>query len=253
MKVSKGRTGTRRRRRKVSRKKFKLVGFGPIVLAFAIFVLINSSMFIVTSIHPSVIDSFWLAPDRPWGIFTSSFIHANPEHLLNNMEGFTFASVLFLMVNLGSSPEDRRRSSALFLWLVFIAGFVADGIEFTVWRLVGAQNVSSFGASGMVYAAIGVMLASALCNLPKNMAGIRDILTARKKSDRDIRRVLAPSFAIVAFAVLFFQLVSSPDNFFSAGPGIDVFAHTLGFSIGFYSALIAFTWWGIGRHNVRKS
>jgi len=256
MRVSKKRAGSRRRTRKVFRKKAvktNLAGFGPLVLAFAIFVLINSLMFIVTSIYPSVVDSLSLAPDRPWGIFTSSFIHASPEHIFNNMEGFTFASVLFVLVNLKSSPESRRRSSRFFFGLIFIAGFLADSIEFSVWQLRGLQNVSSLGSSGMVYAALGVVLASALYNIPKNLAGIRDILTARKKSDRNIRRLIAPSFAIVAFLILLFESVGDPETFFSAAPGIDVFAHVLGFFIGYFFTAMISVWWMLTEHKIRRS
>jgi len=245
MKVPKARPGSRRRRRKTPRKKaakIRLAGFGPLVAAFAIFLIINSLMFVVTSVYPSTIDYLSLAPDRPWGIFTSAFIHANVEHLVNNLEGFTLACTLFVFVILSSSPESRRRSSRLFLWLIFISGFLADGVEFLVWRLTGTLNVSSFGASGIVYAAIGVLLASALYSFPKNAARIRELVAKRKQSSKFIRDAMVPAFAMLTFVVLLFELVSNPADFFSAAPGIDVFAHEMGFLIGYNSLAIVLMW-----------
>jgi len=158
-----------------------------------------------------------------------------------------------VLVNLVGSPESRRRSSWLFLGLIFTAGFLADGIEFTVWQLKGLQGVSSFGASGMVYAALGIVLASALYNIPKHLASIRDIMAARKKSDRDTRRLTVPSFAIAAFLILLFEVFSDPGTFFSVAPGIDVFAHVLGFFIGYFITAMVFTWWVLSEHKTRKS
>ncbi len=225
-------------------------GFRPVGLAFALFSLLNLALFLLISLHPPLLEGLWLSTDRPWGILTSMFVHWELDHLASNLIFFTIWSALFVTVNLLSDTKARKRWSRFFLWAVFLAGIAANAIEFGAWGLTGV-SYNSWGASGVVYAAMGVLLASALYNLPSNLTALRTAVAKRRRKSRKIQRrlkldlkfekIFLVTMVSVGVVIVFLsQLVQDPGAFFSAGPGVDVLAHELGFLLGFLPAMILF-------------
>lgn len=224
----------------------RLVGFRPLGLAFTLFALANIIIYLLISLHPPLLEGLWLSADRPWGILTSAFTHADLPHLASNLEGFTLAALLFIPVSLAYPARVRRRWSRIFFWLVFLAGIGANVIEYPL-ILVG-PGFNSWGASGIVYGALGVLLAACLQSLPdhlKTLSKERRRVRRRKKwrPFRFNRRFLKTFPALVTLSLLFsfFWLIfTDPGVFLSAGPGIDVFAHGFGFLGGFGGAMVLF-------------
>ncbi len=226
----------------------QLAGFRSVGLAFTIFSLTNIVIFLLISLHSPLLDWLSHSPDRPWGILTSAFVHADLSHLVNNLRGFIFAGAFFVIVNMINPVKTRRRSSRIFLWLIFLSGFTANTIEFLGWKMSGVSNVRSWGASGVVYAAIGALLAFALCNFP---AHLRNFFGTYRKS-RKIRRKPTRRFdwgfakgavnllSMTLPLALLVMLFSDPGGFLSASPETDVLAHGLGFSMGFLVSMALF-------------
>lgn len=228
----------------------QLIGFRSVGLAFVIFFLLNLALYLLITLHPPLLEDLWLSADRPWGILTSMFVHQELDHLAGNLLFFTVWSALFVTVNLLSGAEARRLWSRFFLGAVFLAGITANAIEFGAWGLAGVPD-NSWGASGVVYAAMGVLLACALYNLPSNLTALRGAVAKRRRKPRKIRRRLKlvlkfektfiVSMVSIGVVVVFLsQLVLDPGTFFSAGPGVDVLAHELGFLLGFLPAMLLF-------------
>ncbi|KUO39118.1 MAG: hypothetical protein AVW05_02215 [Hadesarchaea archaeon DG-33] len=223
-----------------------LVGFKSVGLAFIIFSLVNLAIFGLVALHPPLLEGLWLSADRPWGILTSAFTHADLPHLASNLEGFTLAALLFIPVSFAYPTRVRRRWSRIFFWLVFLAGIGANVIEYPL-TLVG-PDFNSWGASGIVYGALGVLFAACLQSLPvhlKTLSKERRRSRRRKKwrPFRFDRRFMKTFPALVTFSLLlsFFWLIfTDPRVFLSAGPGIDVFAHGFGFLGGFGGAMVLF-------------
>jgi len=175
----------------------------------------------------------------PWGIITAAFLHREAAHLLQNLHGFLAAVVLFALSNLLQSRENKERYSRIFLLLVFPSGFLANAVELLA-RLASnsVAGWSGYGASGVVYSAIGICTASAVINSCALL--IRYVRSFRDPDSKDITipelLVMAFNLALMIFAV--YLVVFARDLFLNASPGIDVFAHTAGFLIGFFSALL---------------
>ena len=204
-----------------------LVGFRSVGIAFTLFSLLNLALFLLITLHPPLLEGLWLSADRPWGILTSAFVHRDLGHLVSNLRGFMLAAGFFVVVNLHNRVRARRYSSRIFLWLIFLSGFVANGIGFLAWYWAGVSGVHSWGASGIVYAGIGALLASALCNFPTHM---RNFVKARRRRPRRGKRklrikfdwslmrstasLLSMTLALTLLALLFWN----PGAFLSVGP-----------------------------------
>lgn len=154
--------------------------------------------------------------------------------------------VMFIVLNFLDPPELRVGKSRLFLGVVFIAGFATSGIVLLVWWASGATNVMAMGASGIVYAAFGVVFASALMGLPEKMSKFsRDLarLVFRKPRYRGVEwgtykefliDILAPG---VFFGVLLWMLLAPNELFGATGGGIS--GHAMGFLLGFTGVFLS--------------
>jgi membrane associated rhomboid family serine protease len=210
-------------------------------LAFAAFALLNIALFSLVSLWPGLIEFLWLSGDRPWGIVTSNFVHRELPHLASNLEGFTLASGFFVLVCMVLRPRDRRRWSTVFLRLVFLSGIIGSAIEYPI--LLKTQDVS-YGASGMVYGALGVLLAACLRSLPAQtefLAKERRRRARRRggpsRLGRKSLRTLPSVMSLALLASLVLLIFTSPAAFLSVAPDVDVLAHGLGFLLGFLPAI----------------
>lgn len=128
-----------------------------------------------------------------------------------------------------------------------MAGFAANALKYPL--LLGGANFNSWGASGVVYGALGILLAASLRSLPAHFRVIarehrRWAGKRRKwglfKFDRRSLAIL-PGLVCLAVATSFLLLIfTDPGVFLSAGPGVDVWAHGLGFLFGFLPAMLLF-------------
>lgn len=221
-------------------------GFRSVSLAFTIFTLLNLAVFFLISIWPGLLDWLWLSADHPWGIITSNFTQAELPHLASNLEGFTLAAGLFVVVCLVLKVGDRRRWSRVFFWLVFLSGIVGSAIEYPVLVINGDF---SWGSSGIVYGALGVLLAACLRSLPAQMRALakEHRRWARKRRKWGLfrfgRRSLRtfPNLMSLAILISFSLLIfTNPADFLSVAPGVDALAHGLGFLLGFLPATVLF-------------
>lgn len=219
----------------------RLTGFHPLSIAFIIFSLLNISVYSLIALHPDLLESLWLSPSTPWGILTSAFTHAELGHLVSNLEGFALSVLLFIPVVSVHSPDIRRRWSRAFLWLVFLSGIGANLIEYPT-TLVGPGS-SSWGASGIVYGSLGVVLAGALLSLPGHL---KTMTKRRSKKKRKLRfnrkswRELRAIFVLSLLMAFLIAILTNTGRFLNVGPGIDVFAHGVGFLIGLWGGMAMF-------------
>jgi len=173
------------------------------------------------------------SPRTPWGIVTSLFVHESfAGHYLPNMIGL-FAFAFFFARTNDSLPEARRESRQR----VFIGGMFASAIAANLvwlWLSRDASGRINYGSSGLVYAALGVTLAYSLDNLAVGV--LRILNRAHVPFDRsDLRSFLSNLFV---FALLAGVALVSPATFLSAGPGVNVLAHGLGFFFTFVSITV---------------
>ncbi|MBC7218818.1 MAG: rhomboid family intramembrane serine protease [Hadesarchaea archaeon] len=216
-----------------------LAGFRPILKALLIFLILNFGIFVLLSCWPSLLGWLWLSADRPWGIITSAFSHVDLDHIVSNVVGFIFAAALFVLINLNKSEKARRRLSNRFLLLAFVAGITANLLQYPFFLL--RTGKSSYGASGIVYGALGIVFSCALHDLPSNIRFIareRRRLAARTKKRRSPRftiggvKFFSSLFAISVVVSLLLLVLFDISAFLNIAPEVDVFAHGVGFLAG---------------------
>ncbi len=224
-------------RRNASRN---LSGFRPLAAATVIFLVPNVAVFALLSLRPDLVGWLWLSADRPWGIITSAFTHVDLYHILGNIEGFVLSVLLFLTINLIGTRKARRIASTRFLFLAFVAGIGANLLEYPLALINPGDH--SWGASGVAYGALGVVFASALSTLPIHLNIIAK--DRRRRAGKSKRRWIFrfdkrylrtfPSLLALSLSVsILLLLVFDSGGFLNAAPGVDVFAHGVGFLIGF--------------------
>ncbi len=215
----------------------------------------NIPVFLVLSARPELVEWLWLSADRPWGIVTSAFTHVEFDHIASNIEGFITAALLFAVINLDGRRAARRRASRRFLYLVFIAGIGANLLEYPL--ALARPGDASWGASGIVYGALGVVFSAAVQLLP---ASLRTIARERRRRAGKPRRLRVfrfgrrslrtfPSLLVLSLvATIIVMLAFDAETFLNVAPNIDVFAHGVGFLLGFFGFMLSQL---IGRKHVR--
>ncbi len=220
-------------------------GFGPLATASALFLAPNIAVFLLLQIRPGLIEWLWLAADRPWGIVTSAFTHLDVDHILSNIIGYA-VSVVFLLISSQILTRRRRRDvSRRFLWLIFIAGIGANLIEYPL--SLSSPSDHSWGASGVVYGSLGVALASAVLLLPAHLNNISRSRRRRARRprgwralrfDRRSMRAFPSLFALSMVISILATLLFDAGSFLNVAPGIDFFAHGVGFLLGFFGLMV---------------
>jgi len=231
----------------------RLAGFHPLATALIIFLITNIAIFTLLSVWPPLLGWLWLSANRPWGIVTSAFTHVDTNHIMNNIEGFVLAVLFFVLINLNNPRKIRRRLSRRFLLLVFMAGIGANLLEYPL--ALENPGDASWGASGIVYGALGVVLSSAIQMLPTHINVImkerrRWIGRGRRqrilKFNRGSLKTLPSLLAFSLFISILLMIIFDMGSFLNVAPDVDVFAHGVGFLLGF----IGFTAWQfIGRES----
>lgn len=217
-----------------------LAGFRPLAKATVIFLVSNVAVFAILSLRPDLVGWLWLSADRPWGIVTSAFTHVDLDHIFGNVEGFMLSVLLFLTINLVYNRRARRRVSTHFLLLIFVAGIGANLLEYPL--ALSRPGDHSWGASGVVYGALGVAFASALSTLPVHLSIIAK--DRRRRAGKSKRRLIFsfdrhylrtfPSLLALSLSIsVTLMLILDAGSFLNVAPGVDVFAHGVGFLLGF--------------------
>jgi membrane associated rhomboid family serine protease len=217
----------------------QLAGFRPVSIALIFFYSANIFVFVLVSLLPGSIDWLRLSGDRPWGIITSAFTQVDFWHLMNNLEGFLTATFLFAIVNWTNPVKLRERWSSAFLWIPIFAGIGANLLEYPL--ALANPGDSSWGASGIVYGALGAVLSAGLLKMPANiMATIKYRRKARKvrrwrgfRLNKGWLRTLPITTSLAVVFALLVLIIFDPENFLSVGPQTDVFSHAVGFLLGF--------------------
>ncbi|RLI44490.1 hypothetical protein DRO69_07285 [Candidatus Bathyarchaeota archaeon] len=179
-----------------------------------------------TDIFPSLSDALLASSQTPWGVITSIFIHVESQHLIVNMVAFLAFLVLFAVLNIFLHQKERIRREYFLLLNIFVSAILSN----LLWIIL-LPNVNTTGASGLVYASIGVMLGFALLNSLK----LKDI----RKHCLDKRKMVLGIHIlnVIVFLVIFLQIVLVPGVFLNIGPGVNSFVHSVSFDISFVSTL----------------
>lgn len=173
----------------------------------AILVIINVIIFLICTFTGNLLYNIgefspaaFLGDSQFYRIVTAMFLHADINHLVNNM---------LLLAGLGAMLE-KETGHILFFVLYILSGLGGQAVSLIYKLFANEWFVGSIGASGAVFGLVGVLLAMSLC-------------WTRKMANVTWQRII--------FVVLY----SLYSGFRAAN--IDNAAHIGGFAAGFLLAL----------------
>ena len=200
--------------------------FRRVFLACALILAFSIVLYIISLVYPQINSILAISRATPWGIVTSIFAHSSLIHLASNMVGLFAYTLLFAFCNSSLTFDDKRRIQSFFLVCVF-GSAIASNI---VWVYLTSQL--SHGASGIVYAVLGVSLGFSLIN------GVSILSWKRFKTQKKITKFMV-EFNLLVLILLLSEIVLSPEIFLSVAVGVNVFAHGISF---YLSLIITFVW-----------
>ena len=124
-----------------------LIGLNVVIYIILNMFLLQNGVDIISNF-----DNSWMAVKgngEYYRIFTSMFLHADLNHLLNNM------FVLFIIGKRYEESEGRFR-----LGLVYFLGGILASIASLSYNMIMRNEIVSLGASGAIFALIGASVAS---------------------------------------------------------------------------------------------
>lgn len=124
-----------------------LIGLNVVIYIILNMFLLQNGIDVISNL-----DNSWTAVKwngEYYRIFTSIFLHADLNHLLNNM------FVLFIIGKRYEESEGRFRFS-----LVYFLGGILASIASLSYNMIMRNEIVSLGASGAIFALIGASVAS---------------------------------------------------------------------------------------------
>lgn len=232
-----------------------LTGFRSLVW-IVVFCLVSVVIYILLLIWPNLLNYLWLSRDHPWGILTSIFTHVELGHLIGNILVFFIGLFLFTLVSQSENIKLRNRWSWGLVMVSFLAGIGANILEYVIGltRPIG----QSWGASGVVYAVLGVITAKSLLSAPTGLHNLANMVSNRghkkhrpisleqKRKMGEIQSNITSIFFVIAIIGL---IIISPAGFLSVAPHVDVLAHGIGFFMGFLGFWLLFVRDSISKRN----
>ncbi len=233
-----------------------LSGFSNVLWALVVFCFINIAIYVLLSIWPNLLNYLWLNKDNPLGIVSAIFTHPTPIHLVYNLIGFGAWSGFFILFSQTKSKMTRIRWGRGFILLSLGAGVCAYLFEYPIYFFITRGPTS--GASGMVYGALGVLLAKLLLNTPANIQNILYVIRNRsvKKGDltfptlkRKRDEVQLNLFSLVTLVAILGYIFIDTAGFLNVAPHVDVVAHGVGLLVGLFGFQLLFRRDFIGKQN----
>jgi membrane associated rhomboid family serine protease len=161
----------------------------------------------------------------PWGVVTSLFIYDS----WTNLVSYGVLSAFFVVTHFLLSREERLRREVFFAIVMYAVAIVGNLIGIFL-----APTNGTYGPSGALYAFWGLVSGFALFN------GL-SVDPERKRLRLFSKNIATRAWAAVnLFTTVCFVLYLGLDTsqFLSAGLGVNVFAHGIGFLGGLFSTYV---------------
>jgi membrane associated rhomboid family serine protease len=199
-----------------------MLAFKRVFLGYILVLLISGSVYFVSSVYPSTNTILAASRSTPWGIVTSIFAHSSLSHFGLNMANLLIFVLMFTFSNSIFSIQNKRKLEMFFLFSIFAFAIMSN----ILW-VIFIPN-PSVGASGLVYAVMGVVTGFSLFN------GLQ-ILNFSKLKTQEVVTVgvilmnLFLSFFLVA------QVFQDTQLFLNVGEGVNVIAHGVSYLLGLFA------------------
>lgn len=219
-------------------RRFQTKEWKDIASDFRSTLLIYSLVVVVSSVLYTLTVTFGIYPwdwgasrFNPFGLFTSTVLHGSLVHLLGNMVLLSFFVFLFVLVNVPYPSHVRRKRSRFFAVTILPAAVAADIL------FVLLTPGTTVGASGIVYAALGVAFGFSVAHLSHEFGIFLDNRRGKTPQRMGLSRgwIIANLFVFIPFFAL---IAIQPQAFLGVREGVNAFGHGVAFLIAFGVTMI---------------
>ena len=216
----------------------RISGFKVIIFSYSLVLALSGIIYLAENFSHELVRLLSSSPETPWGIVTSLFVHAGQQHLIDNVKGLSIFLFFFVFTNLHLSGARLKRRVFFSSLLIFASATLSNAISILLM-----PHIAAVGASGLVYALVGVTLGFSLSNAAELLKSpdaleTEDIEgTSGPETELMKNRFLRTfryAFLLVnmIFIVFFFVLfLRSPQQFLNVNPGVNSLVHALAFLI----------------------
>jgi len=198
-----------------------MLAFKKILLVYLLVLLLSGSVYIASTVYPDVNMSLAASRNTPWGIVTSIFAHSSLSHFGLNMGGLFIFALLFVFSNSTYSVQNKKRVERLTLFSVFVFAIISN----VLWVILTPNP--SVGASGLLYAVIGIVTGFSLFN------GLQ-IVNFSKFKTQEAATVCVILINMLLSILLMAQVFQDPQLFLNIGAGVNVIAHGVSYLLGLF-------------------
>jgi membrane associated rhomboid family serine protease len=179
-------------------------------------------VYVVSIVYPTVNDILAVSNSTPWGIFTSIFAHSSLSHFGLNMGGFFVFLLMFAFSNSTYSLQNKKKVERFTLFSIFVFAIISN----VLWVILTPNP--SVGASGLVYAILGIVTGFSIFN------GLQ-ILYFSKLRTQEAATVVVIILNIILSIPLLAQVFFDPQLFLNVGEGVNVIAHSISYLLGLFA------------------
>jgi membrane associated rhomboid family serine protease len=198
-----------------------MLAFKKILLVYLLVLLLSGSVYIASTVYPDVNMILAASRNTPWGIVTSIFAHSSLPHFGLNMGGLFIFVLLFVFSNSTYSVQNKKRVERLALFSVFVFAIISN----VLWVILTPNP--SVGASGLLYAVIGIVTGFSLFN------GLQ-IVNFSKFKTQEAATVGVILMNMLLSILLIAQVFQDPQLFLNIGAGVNVIAHGVSYLLGLF-------------------
>jgi Rhomboid family len=200
-----------------------------VVAIYCSFILSCVLVYIAETLQPGLLTILSLNGRNVWGIITSLFVHGSFTHLWVNTQALAWEIVLMAIL-LDNHQWKERHVVTFFCAAPFVSAIAADVVQVAM-----LPNVTSFGASGVAYGIMGLVVICAVRGLGEEIGnhGIRACFSRPRSFNSGLDLLFSVPFVYV--------IVESPSGFLGVGTGADSLIHGLSFIFSIAIAEVYFS------------
>lgn len=201
-----------------------MFAYRKIFSAYIFVLFISGCIYVISLIYPDIANILAVSRSTPWGVVTSIFTHSNLLHFAYNMGSLFIFILMFAFANSTFSVQKKQKLEPFFLVSAFIFAIVSN----VLWVVLTPSP--SIGASGLVYAVVGILTGYTLFN------GLQALYVSKIKAQNALTACVIYSNILLS-ALLLVQVFQDPQLFLNVGDGVNVFAHGISYLLGLFAVL----------------
>ena len=201
-----------------------VLAFKRVFLSYILVLLISGSVYVVSTVCAGVNDILAASRSTPWGIVSSIFAHSSLAHFGLNMAGLFIFVLMFTFSNSTYSSQNKKKVERFTLFSIFLFAILSN----VLWVILTPRP--SVGASGLIYAVMGIVTGFSLFN------GLQ-ILNFSKLKTQEGATLVVMLMSLFLSILIVAQVFQDTQLFLNVGEGVNVIAHGVSYLLGLFAVI----------------